>query len=120
MNKYTIYCTPTQTKMALKLGAPIANSNIGYEGFDIIDHNEDYSSILYSIIPTAEQMIGWLEEQLGENSSVYIVQDSQCWWSANVYDSCNYKIFHNNDYHSRKEATLAAINAALEYLNIKK
>ena len=78
MNRYTIYCTEEQTKKALELGAPL---NCCY-------HNDDFQntikigSLHYVEIPTAEQMLGWLED----------------------------------NYESRKEATLAAIDAALEYL----
>lgn len=73
--------------------------------------------------PTAEEMIGWLEEKL-------------CIVSFDIvhYPRCGYgfSILHENGiiehlqsedcllYRSRKEATLAAIDAALEYLETHK
>ena len=51
MEKYTIYCTEAQTKKALELGAPIQTIK-----------KPQYSVGLIAKV-TAEQMIGWLEEQ---------------------------------------------------------
>lgn len=60
MNKYTIRCTSEQTKKALELGASIKHSNLYFEGSNLLEPGR----ILYAVIPTSEQMIGWLEEQI--------------------------------------------------------
>lgn len=112
MDKFTIYCTEEQTKKALELGAPITTRN---DRFDervspICKEGEQW---LYAIIPTAEQMLGWLEEQ-----GILIDIDTEWNKSVLVYVwDCENKSPINNVFHgSRKEATLAAIDAALEYL----
>lgn len=98
MNQYNIFCTEAQTKKALELGAPIKIEE------------DKFCSV--AINPTTDQMIGWLEER-GVHISV-------------IYDDCTYKPevrdlydgFINNDEYlsSRKEATIAAIDAAFEYI----
>lgn len=101
-----MYCTEEQTRKALELGAPI-KSKLKEKGCDMQTHIVGLSYI----IPTAEQMISWLEEQ---GFYFYIMNDYN--WQEEVQ-------YGNNWYHSkenlssRKEATLSAIDAALEYLN---
>ena len=121
MEKFTIYCTEEQTKKAYELGAPI-----GVHPFDasIIKPNEKLSLFQhlvcidekYYFLPTAEQMIGWLEEQYVR---VYVQPYT---------DECDKRFkgkIHTvgelivKDSKSRKEATLAAIDAALNYLTKK-
>lgn len=117
MYQYTNYCTEEQTKKALELGAPIYTapyfSVLIYEvrNFFVKDDTCYY-------FPTTEQMINWLEEQ-----GVVIT-------ISNFHNEYGYSVskFENNfdesiAYHSaidsnnsRKEATLAAIDAALEFL----
>ena len=63
MDRYTINCTSEQTKKALALGAPIDHSGVPFEDLESLGYSEYYKTIIYGIIPTAEQMIGWLEEQ---------------------------------------------------------
>ncbi len=96
MNRYTLYCTEEQTKKAFELGAPIKYK-------DTLDNRERGKFET----PTAEQMIGWLEEQ-----------------GFNFEEARNYTALEHDDIgtigiyeRSRKEATLAAIDAALEYLS---
>lgn len=101
ISDYTIYCTEKQTKKALELGAPIEYANN--------DYNESLSPIekgLYAIIPTAEQMIGWLEEQ------GLLFQTTKIGTLVLKEDNRVLKVCTG----SRKEATLAAIDKALEYL----
>ena len=69
-------------------------------------------------IPTAEEMIGWLEEQ--ENIDVIKINKGYK-WSYSIYDKDFNPISAPNEcYDSRKEATLTAIDSALDYLAIKK
>lgn len=131
MNKYTIYCTSQQTKKALKLGAPISTvksrrTKDTVISDDVIEYDD--ATFTYIDCPTAEQMIGWLEEQ-GihikidcEGSLNYVVQ-LQFIHSPKDLDVINksYKgIIGHRGFPSRKEATLAAINTALEYLTNSK
>lgn len=110
MNQYTIYCTETQTKKALELGAPIRYVLIGPIGKDIKKYLE----------PTAEQMIGWLEEQnIAIDLHTYFkVNNSRInHYEYTVTDST--RVFNGSKI-TRKEATLAAIDAAMEYLSNNK
>lgn len=112
MNRYQIFCTPEQTKKALELGAPIKAATFTRpgDGKKVVEIGE-YN--LYSI-PTAEQMIGWIEEQ-GSITDIGIYLVFQ--WGYYIYNG-KYCIKNNNGkYLTRKEATLAAIDAALEYLS---
>lgn len=122
MNEYTIYCSEEQTKKAIELGAPIL---VAPEEFYVtLPHFNmkicgEYASV---ILPTAEQMLGWIEEK-----GVIIT-------ISNFHNEYGYSVskFENNfdesiSYHSaidsnnsRKEATLAAIDATLNYLIEKK
>lgn len=107
MEKYTIYCTLEQTKKALELGAPIK-----YE-------HDCYGVPTSPITPTAEQMIGWLEEQ--ECIKSIDVGKSSVWdASVSGHNDGDGYIFCDTCLYSRKEATLAAIDAALEYLSNNK
>lgn len=72
------------------------------------------NSIIVGQIPTAEQMIGWLEEQ---GFYFYIFKD-YCWNGEVQYGNNWY--YSIDDVNSRKEATIAAIDAALEYLSNNK
>lgn len=103
MNSYTICCTSEQAKKALELGAPI------------ITCENKRKNTLDIVIPTAEQMIGWLEEQDGI-ISVEIRKYSKWCYQIAIYDA-SYDI--SRMFKTRKEATLAAIDVALEYLNNK-
>lgn len=116
MNQYTIYCTKEQTKKALKLGAPI-------EKVDTRDkHMIYYGHLCYPrteadypyAIPTAEQMISWLEKQgLIEGITIGYAEGIDWFFDVNNLSEPFISTLNLN---SRKEATLAAIDAALEYL----
>lgn len=119
MNKFTIYCTEEQTKKALELGAPImVTDTLGDLVMANYFTNED--NHVATIIPTVEQMIGWLEEQ-----GIMLEIEYNCTyknynytknfrnrngWGSKIFDS------YTKGFHTRKEATLAAIDAALDYL----
>lgn len=113
MNKYTLNCTEEQTKKALGLGAPIEllPNYTEFQNFPYVKCNDGNERPC--IIPTAEQMIGWLEEQ-----GILIDIDTEWNKSVLVYVwDCENKSLINNVLHgSRKEATLAAIDIALDYL----
>lgn len=110
MNRYKIRCTEAQTKKALELGAPIKFTEWN-------DDNSAYVGLkgeIYAIIPTAEQMIGWLEEQ---NIFVNFAHTSFGYDSWIKRRSDNKLLSKSLGFvSSRKEATLAAIDAALDYL----
>ena len=108
MNRYTIYCTPEQTKKALELGAPI----------EIVPHDYDrkskYTEIENGALkhPTAEEMIGWLEEQ--ENIIEICIKRIGT-WRYEIYIEPHYHE-EGGGYSTREKACLAAIDAALDYL----
>lgn len=125
MEQYTIYCTEEQTKKALELGAPIYTTNE-----HLYNHPDEYKywakveiqgNSFSARIPIAEQMIEWIEEQ-GLICDIFPLEDERdkrafafrigIMW--NKYES------DAQDYTLRKEATLAAIDAALDYLINKK
>ena len=104
MERYTIYCTAEQTKKAIELGAPIEIRKKHLCNVGLIEK------------VTAEQMISWLEEQEGIKDIaiaqpfhwVFIISDDICYHST------------GEGFETRKEATLAAIDAALDYLSKNK
>ena len=115
MNRYTILCTPEQTKMALELGAPIEVIIKNHKG-NLITNTMVFNDDLIRI-PTAEQMIGWLEgrEEIDEIAPNKRGKD----WFYVVYMTgyrSDIESPENTSYPSRGEATLAAIDAALDYL----
>lgn len=114
MNSYNLYCTEEQTKKAHNLGAPLrkfTNSDSLTDPHWITCNFGEYYT------PTAEQMLGWLEEQ-EDISEVDIFYDMG--WTFNIWDFTLLLVHSDNVYYTRKEATLAAIDAALEYLTNQK
>lgn len=105
MDKYTIYCTGEQTKKALELGAPISTC-----------WSPLIEEWIYKI-PTAEQMIGWLEDQI---DNINVLKENDGTWLYMFYPTNSSPCEIKRLYHSRKEATLAAIDAALDYLIVNK
>ena len=125
MERYTIYCTEEQTKKALKLGAPIERGHKGRKYFNIevptfFGENHDICYVIF--IPTAEQMLEWLEEQKISIDITMASKRTAYYTLSKLTD--NGMIFitgrSENNYASRKKATLAAIDAALDYLIEKK
>lgn len=118
MNRYEIKCTEEQTKKALELGAPIEmlpNYN-EYRMFPFVkctDGNERPC-----ILPTSEQMINWLEEQ--DNIVSIEIFEFEGYWSFYVITVKPNDSIYGKDYETRKEATIAAIDAALDYLSNNK
>lgn len=118
MNSYTIYCTEAQTKKAFELGAHI--ERVIFTTNDAYKYTKINEGIY--IIPTAEQMIGWLESisamQLQiEKQTLDLGSDTRYRiWVGNTCKQFS-DIIKMGNYSTRKEATLAAIDAALEYLS---
>lgn len=118
ISDYTIYCTESQTRKALELGASLYLQTVDDEKDSIeviIDGRYDYYEI-----PTAEQMIGWLVEEkkifvkVNPYVSMYeldeydaILVNLQNGFIKTVKQGCS----------SPKEAVLAAIDEALNYLS---
>lgn len=111
MFNYTIYCTEEQTRKVLELGAPLIRFySTGCSDFIntlIISDTEAYA------IPTAEEMIGWLEEQ---EIFINVIHDEVYFYNIQVNDPQPLKL---DKYTNRREATLAAIDSALAYLATK-
>lgn len=120
MNRYTIYCTEEQTRKALELGAPIDEAPMVHILRNEIGKHCFLRGGNACWFPTAEQMIGWLEGQ-----RVYVVV-SRSIIGENFYNwevfakNENSAVAYNKERLPRKEATLAAIGAALEFLSNKK
>ena len=106
MNRYTIYCTTAQVKKAIELGAPI-----------ITGENPNVPIMLYNrkayIIPTAEQMIGWLGTQGLSIDVEWSWNGQSTMW---VWDNTKKEHVYTSYDNSHKETTFAAIDVALEYL----
>lgn len=117
---YTIHCTTEQTKKALELGAPIEIKTIEEAPKDWQGKACFTGMATCAKFPTAEQLIGWLEEQ---GISVKAMCFSWCnenkpTWQVHAYQSTTNFWDEIAFGHSKscKEATLAAIDAALDYL----
>lgn len=135
MNRYTTYCTEEQTRKALKLGAPILKFKNAITRDDIphFIEGEVMKDWTLFFCPTAEEMLGWLEEtydlhinidyrrNYADDADGNIVDEwyYYCFFLS-IADNCFYGEDTLDEYSSRKEATLAAIDAALDYLeNLK-
>lgn len=109
--EYTIYCTKTQVEKALKLGARISYRS-GDKPFVSVEYLDEDGGLKYHNydIPTTEQMIGWLEEQDGIDE-ITVCKTGMWIWGKN-----HTLIEGGSRYSSRKESSLAAVDAALNYL----
>lgn len=119
ISDYTIFCTEAQTKKALELGAPIENYNYTFGNKETCTYlGKDYTKLpaldWFAQQPTAEQMCGWLEGQ-GAIKVIAINNSKNLDWSFHITTKDN-EVFASIGYKSRKEATHAAIDEALEYL----
>lgn len=118
MNRYTIYCTEEQALKAYKLGAPIEVEVIYESDHDAVRddkvHISEYLAKtspfqMYAIIPTAEQIIGWIDEH---DVLIQIYHEVDWLFSINHFEGVG-------RFFTREKATLAAIDAALDYLEKK-
>lgn len=119
MKKFETYCTEAQTDKAIKLGAPIDKWFYWYQ----VENDAiklPNGELYHATIPTASQMIGWLEaqEEIFEVQVYRASTESKTNnWSFAIFVKQDYDvIIAPQHYFGRKEATLAAIDAALEYL----
>lgn len=110
MNRYTTHCTEEQTKKALELGAPVKKITFArpMDGQEIVILDGDFY-----LVPTAEQMIGWLRSKNIE----FHFDDETNYWSIER-DIENAKPFKWYNYSDKKE--LDAIDAALGELSKEK
>ena len=120
MNRYTIYCTEEQTRKAFELGAPKLTVCPNYQGSIITGTMMIGNDLMY--IPTAEQMTEWLLQEHDILCDVFPLDGcfDSTWFAFRIAKRDGKWIkFESNvkDYSTRKEATLAAIDAALEYLS---
>ena len=113
MEQYTIYCTEKQINKALELGVPI-EVDFQFNSKTVIINKKAY------IVPTAEQMIGWLERQrlvIIETLRVTHPIAGISWYSYKLIFPWRKEEYNEIKYNSRREATLAAIDAAFDYLS---
>lgn len=113
MHKYTIPCTEEQAKKALELGAPLEVCNYNEVNTDICFFNKDTISCYKK--PTAEEMIGWLEEQ----GILIDIQFCGIKLYVGIKTETGY-IGQRLKIDSRKETVMFAIDTALEYLTNNK
>lgn len=99
---YTIFCTEEQARKALELGAQLKTYTA-----------DGYVESGCAECPTAEQMIGWLEDEVFREVNIQYFGN---YWEYNLYTSSEDLVSHKGNFRSRQEATFAAIDAALEYL----
>lgn len=111
MNRYQIYCTEEQTKKALELGAPLIYIEEGRDKYSNLHYLYVPQKWGYYIIPTAEQMIGWLRTK----GFRFAFDDDTNYWNVCVG---NKPITVGYGQTENKE--LAAIDAVLEYLSQNK
>lgn len=105
MDEFTIWCTPEQARKALELGTLLQYATIADKKRRcFVNLNKECYAL-----PTAEQMIGWLEEQ---GFDITISSFS----SAIDYEHVGILGIYTGP---RSEVTIAAIDAALEYLLTK-
>lgn len=113
ISDYTIYCTPEQTRKALELGAPIYMTFAPGDYIEpILAVKDENSKEKNYLCPTAEQMIGFLETK-----GVFVGVAWNCIlkkWDS--YTHVKNDMIGYDCYDSREEATIAAIDAALDYL----
>lgn len=112
MNRYEIRCTEEQTRKAFKIGAPIEEH--GRYHADLEPNIVMTNCKTWIEIPTAEQMLGWLESTI-RISDIDVYRGGSQYWTFSVTLFCG-NIIGKENYFTRQEATLAAIDAALNYL----
>lgn len=116
LSDYTIYCTKAQARKARELGASIEVKTIEEAPKDWQGKAFFTGMATCAKYPTAEQMIGWLEEQ--ESIKSIVVDKTDCWQYV-IWGSNGNVIWCDTNFKSRLEATLAVIDTALEYLSNK-
>lgn len=133
MTEYNLYCTPEQTRKGLELGAPIKIFGNEYMTRDLVKRAKEEGQIeviekemnrvdhatvigdLIFCIPTAEQIMQWLESK-GIKISIMYGYDECGRWSYDIDGEMYMDLQPIGTYTSRKEATNAAIEETLNYL----
>lgn len=115
MNKYTNYCTESQAKKAFELGAPIGLLPDYMIGNHFPVKCKDGKE-RYVVLPTIEQMISWLEKH---NLFINVFWED-CMYEAEIKNLDNEYLGISNNFPTRKDAALKAIDVALEYLSNNK
>lgn len=117
ISDYTIYCTESQVRKALELNVPIENV---YYNVVTKEALKRYNLVMIGgreyKIPTVEQMIGWLRYK---NIHIVVHKDVVDKWSAYGHniEPIEFTVFDRLiGFNSYEEATLAAIDAALNHL----
>lgn len=117
MNEYTLYCTKDQTKKVLELGATLTEDRSDW--FNTANHicvgDTIFGDIWYHC-PTVEQMFGFFRSK---NIHIVIHKDAVDKWSVYGHEimPIEFTVFDRlTGFDSYEEATLAAIDAILEYL----
>lgn len=116
MNKYTIYCTREQTKKALELGAPIEPQTSS----TLIDTLCAFCDDGWYIIPTAEQMLGWLRKNKLYIEVMMNDTDTERHFDGFVFISTTDEALLPTIKETYEDALLSAIDNALEYLTNNK
>lgn len=121
MDRYTVYCTEEQTMKALELGAPIKINSwppINGEKFMWLSPPKDaiaWDNSTNCLIPTAEQMLGWLREEHNIHISIF----SSIWKGEEI--KYHYAIVQigktpiGEFYTTYSEAILTSIDKAFNY-----
>lgn len=118
ISDYSIYCTLSQTKKALELGAPIEEH--GRYHADLEPNIVLTDDKTWLEIPTAEQMIGWLRKEKGLFVESYLNGKYYYSFSPIVSTKEDGEIIHLEAQDDPDKATLTAIDAALDYLTNNK
>lgn len=115
MDQFTIFCTPDQTKRAIDLGAPIIKSTF------VTGQKWMYIDKTIFLIPTAEQLIGFMFKHKGLQALRIIHYPESNRWGYTLIikmHSIGVTLSENKDqlFSSQPEATLGAIDAILDFL----
>lgn len=118
MNRYTIYCTEEQTKKAFELGAPIIEMPFKYKMPPDICTKYGFINLnsTYYVMPTAEQMIGWLRSQGICVSVLEHKLDGSVYYTRHMSD----RDYSCESFPTYEEAMLTVINEALKCLTNNK
>lgn len=103
---YTIFCTHEQVIRAYNLGAPIEvlSNYAEFKGLPFVRCKD--GNMRPCELKTAEWMIGWLEDQ------GFYFRLNTSWCSVEIGYNCILELINT----CRRDSTLAAIDAALNYL----
>lgn len=118
MNQYTIYCTTMQAMKAFELGADLTPCRDAKKNFIITSSRFNSKWDEKYRIPTAEQMINWLADKEIFLEMRHTDENMFHIWVGSFipYPDGSW----TKSYPTIKEATLAAIDVALEYLSNQK